>query len=45
VEEIDRLGLSINGQGHESYLNDPRCAAPEKLKTIVRFPVRKRAAR
>ncbi|HOW70510.1 MAG TPA: GyrI-like domain-containing protein [Phycisphaerae bacterium] len=29
------------GPAHEIYLNDPRRVAPEKLKTIVRMPVRK----
>ena len=27
---------------HEIYLSDPRKAAPEKLKTIIRHPVKKR---
>ena len=26
---------------HEIYFNDPRKTAPEKLKTIIRHPVRK----
>lgn len=32
-------GLAFNGQHHEIYLSDPRRAAPEKLKTILRQPV------
>ncbi|MBP7934666.1 MAG: GyrI-like domain-containing protein [Phycisphaerae bacterium] len=33
--------LRLLGPAHEIYLNDPRRVAPEKLKTIVRMPVRK----
>jgi hypothetical protein len=40
----DRLmpesGLTFNGAHHEIYLSDPRKVAPEKLKTILRQPVR-----
>ncbi len=32
--------LTFNGHHHEIYLGDPRKAAPEKLKTILRQPVR-----
>lgn len=35
------------GQGrfhHEIYLNDPRRTAPEKLKTVIRHPIRKKDA-
>ena len=31
--------LKFNGKHHEIYLSDPRRAAPEKLKTILRQPV------
>lgn len=31
--------LAFNGRHHEIYLGDPRRAAPEKLKTILRQPV------
>jgi hypothetical protein len=34
-------GLRCVVPGHEVYLSDPRRAAPEKLKTIVRMPVRR----
>jgi hypothetical protein len=27
------------GKHHEIYLGDPRKAAPEKLKTVLRHPV------
>src|SRR5262245_26094801 len=32
--------LIPNGHHHEIYLNDPRRVAPEKLKTVLRQPVR-----
>jgi hypothetical protein len=30
---------SLRGKHHEIYLGDPRRAAPEKLRTIIRQPV------
>lgn len=33
-------GLTFNGLHHEIYLGDPRRTAPEKLKTVLRQPVR-----
>ena len=33
-------GLVENGRHHEIYLSDPRRVAPEKLRTILRQPVR-----
>jgi hypothetical protein len=38
-EFIADQGLSLTGKHHEIYLGDPRRAAPEKLRTIVRQPV------
>ncbi len=35
-------GYDFNGTHHEIYLGDPRKAAPEKLKTVVRQPIKKR---
>ena len=32
-------GLALRGKHHEIYLGDPRRAAPERLKTIIRQPV------
>lgn len=32
-------GLRLGGPHHEIYLGDPRRSAPEKLKTIIRYPV------
>jgi hypothetical protein len=34
-------GYDFNGKHHEIYLSDPRRTAPEKLKTIIRQPVKK----
>jgi len=46
-ETLDRLhafitdsGYAISGHHHEIYLSDPRRTAPERLKTILRYPVR-----
>jgi len=33
--------LSENRQHHEIYLSDPRKSPPEKLKTVIRHPIRK----
>ncbi len=35
--------LKLAGPHHEIYLSDPRRVAPEKLKTILRLPVRRTA--
>ena len=34
------MGLTFGGLHHEMYLSDPRRVAPDKLKTILRQPVR-----
>lgn len=39
-EVMPEQGLTFNGSHHEIYLSDPRRTAPEKLKTILRQPVR-----
>ena len=39
-EEIPCRGLAMTGHHHEIYLGDPRRAAPERLRTILRQPVR-----
>jgi hypothetical protein len=39
-EAIAAAGLSPAGRHHEIYLGDPRRAAPDKLKTILRQPTR-----
>jgi hypothetical protein len=40
-EFIPENGLVENGHHHEIYLGDPRRTAPEKLKTVLRQPVRR----
>ena len=47
---IDRIktfakenGYQFSGKHHEIYLGDPRRTAPEKLKTVLRYPVQKTA--
>ncbi len=39
LEFIEEQGLSRRGKHHEIYLGDPRRAAPERLRTIIRLPV------
>lgn len=34
-------GYELNGKHHEIYLSDPRRTAPEKLRTVLRQPIRK----
>jgi hypothetical protein len=34
-------GLALHGRHHEIYLSDPRRVPPERLRTILRHPVRK----
>ena len=34
-------GYTFNGKHHEIYIGDPRKAAPEKLKTVIRQPIKK----
>ena len=38
---IAEQGCELHGKHHEIYLGDPRKTAPEKLKTIIRQPVKK----
>ncbi|MGJ8527153.1 GyrI-like domain-containing protein [Maritalea sp.] len=40
-EFIPQNGFEMVGKHHEIYLGDPRKVVPEKLKTILRQPVRK----
>ena len=39
-EVMPARGLDFNGRHHEIYLGDPRRMAPERLKTVLRQPVR-----
>jgi hypothetical protein len=34
-------GYRINGKHHEIYLSDPRRAKPDKIRTILRYPIEK----
>ena len=36
---IAEQGYARRGRHHEIYLGDPRRAAPERLRTIIRQPV------
>ncbi len=46
IEQMRQLatdnGLVFHGRHHEIYLSDPRRVPPERLKTILRMPVRPR---
>ena len=42
AEQGFELDFSDVRRHHEIYLGDPRKTAPEKLKTVIRHPVRKR---
>ena len=37
---IEAEGYSPNGKHHEIYLSDPRRTAPERLRTVIRQPIR-----
>jgi hypothetical protein len=37
---IEAAGLAPTGRHHEVYLGDPQRSAPERLKTLIRMPVR-----
>ena len=38
---ICEKGYEFNGKHHEIYLSDPRRAKPERMRTIIRQPVKK----
>ena len=40
-EFVPQNGYEMAGKHHEIYLSDARKVAPEKLKTVLRQPVRK----
>lgn len=40
-EFITENGYELTGKHHEIYLSDPRRAAPEKMKTVIRQPVKR----
>ena len=37
---VAEQGYELRGRHHEIYLGDPRRTAPERLKTVIRHPVR-----
>jgi len=39
-EAIKAAGYQLSGKHHEIYLGDPRRTAPEKLKTVLRQPMK-----
>ena len=39
----EQQGMEFHDRHHEVYLSDPRRVPPERLKTILRHPVRKKA--
>jgi hypothetical protein len=39
-EFVAAQGYELRGRHHEVYLGDPRRTAPERLKTVLRHPVR-----
>ena len=41
TEFLPSNGYASAGKHHEIYLSDPRRTAPEKLKTVIRQPIRK----
>ncbi len=40
-EFLREAGYEIHGHHHEIYLSDPNRTAPEKLRTLIRQPVRR----
>jgi hypothetical protein len=38
---IKSKGFLLSGKHHEIYLSDPRKSAPEKMKTVIRQPMKK----
>lgn len=39
MEYVTIQGFKLNGFHHEVYLNDPQRVVPERLKTIIRYPI------
>jgi hypothetical protein len=40
---IHEAGFELSGWHHEIYVGDPRRSAPERLKTVIRQPIARRA--
>ncbi len=41
-EFAEEQGYELSGKHHEIYLSDPRKVEPDKCKTIIRQPIRKK---
>jgi hypothetical protein len=39
----EQQGMELHGRHHDIYLSDPCRVPPERLKTILRHPVRNRS--
>jgi len=39
---FQQQGYTFNGKHHEIYISDPRRCKPEKMKTIIRQPIKKK---
>jgi len=37
---IEKKGFQIRGRHHEIYISDPRTVTPERIKMIIRLPIR-----
>ena len=37
---IKGIGHELRGKHHEIYLSDPRRSAPERMKTVIRQPIK-----
>ena len=37
---IEKKGYEVRGRHHEIYISDPRTLSPEKMKMILRLPIR-----
>ena len=40
IENGYTIDINVTRRHHEIYLSDPRKVAPEKLKTVIRQPIR-----
>ncbi|NIQ37183.1 MAG: hypothetical protein GTN81_01125 [Proteobacteria bacterium] len=47
IEKLHRFisegGYKLTGKHHEIYLSDPRKSAPERMKTVIRQPLQRKA--
>jgi len=40
VDNGHAIDIDVTRRHHEIYLSDPRQVAPEKLKTVIRHPIK-----